>query len=580
MKKLFFSIILISLFNPVLYSQVTWNPQTSGTYENLNDICLVNYNTGYAVGNNGVVLKTTNGGISWAPKSFPASTNNLSVFFQNAMTGFVGNQNANIYKTVDGGNNWETNGSASTYAITSVTMTSALTGYCGDHYSNIQKSTDNGQTWWTLTTTPGYDAKLFFLNDNRGWAVDNYGYIYSTANGGYNWTNVRISTDTLSSVYFITSTIGYVAGDSGRVFKTTNGGTNWTLLNTGSTVKLNSIYVQNLNNIYASGNSGTILYSTDAGSTWTAETHGTNNLKCINFLPSTVIGTVSGDLGTIYRTYMMGISCVGGGNTPVGYPFYTYYMDSRTDMLFLASELISYGATAGTLTQLGFYFTSADTIIMNGFNIKIQHTSLTSLTGFTNTGWTAVYSGTYKVPGTGLRYINLTAAPGFVWDGTSNLLVEICFNNSVYTLNSNVYSSNAPNMTYHNHADLPSADGCVALTTSTLQGTRPNICFVTQLINSTNNNNKLVPDKFYLSQNYPNPFNPVTKIKYGLAKNSLVTLKVFDILGREIKSLVNAQMNAGEYIIDFDGSDFPSGTYFYRLETNNFTETKKLILLK
>lgn len=561
------------------FSQASWNPQTSGTNENLNGIYLVNANTGYVVGNNGTVRRTTNGGQSWVAKNFPVNTNNLCVYFQNAMTGFVGNQNAFVYKTTDGGNTWEANGAASTYAVTSVTMTSGITGYCGDHYGNLQKSTDNGQTWWTQINMPGYDSKVFFMNDNRGWAVDTYGYISLTADGGYNWTNVRVSTDTLSSVYFITSTIGYTAGDSGRVFKTTNGGTNWTLLNTGTTTKLNSIYVQNLNEIYACGNAGTIIYSSNGGTNWIVDTHGTNNLRSLYFMPATLIGCTAGDLGTIYRTYTMGGGCVGTGNTAVSYPFYTLWMDSRTDMLFLANELISYGASAGPITQLGFYFTNADTIYMNGFNIKIQQTSLTALTGFTNSGWTVVYSGTYRVPGTGLQYINLPA-PYFNWNGTSNLLVEICFNNNAFTHSSNVNSTAAPNMTYHQHQDLSTGNGCVDLTSGSLQATRPNICFSNQIINGTGNNNKIVPDKFYLSQNYPNPFNPTTKIKFGLAKNSFASLKIFDILGREIKTLVNTQMNAGEYIVDFDGSELSSGVYFYKLETNNFTETKKLMLMK
>lgn len=579
MKKLFYFIFVVLLSYSNLYSQAIWNSQTSGTFENLNGIYMVNSSTAYAVGNNGIVLKTTNGGQTWVQKNVPASTNNLSVYFQSAMTGFVGNQNAMVYKTVDGGDNWEVNGSASTYAITSVCFTSALTGYCGDHYSNIQKSTDDGQTWWTLTTTPGYDAKLFFMNDNRGYAVDNYGYFYTTSNGGYNWTNVRVSTDTLSSVYFITSTIGYVAGDSGRVFKTTNGGTNWNLLTTGTTVKLNSLYVQNLNEIYACGNYGTIMYSSNGGTSWIGETHGTNNLNSMNFVGSTLIGSAAGDIGTIYRTYTMGIGCVGSGTAPASYPFTTYWMDSRTDMLYLASEINSYGTSPGYLTKLGFYISSVDTLTMNGFNIKIQNTSLTTLSDFVNTGWTVIYNGNYKITSTGLQYINLPQ-PYFNWNGTSNLLIEICFNNSRYTLSSNVYSTDAPNMTFHQHQDLPAGDGCTDITTGALQTTRPNICFTTQILSGVTGNNKLIPDKYYLSQNYPNPFNPVTKIKYGLPKQSYVTLKIFDLLGREIKTLVNEQLQAGEYITDFNAFDLPSGTYFYRLQTNNFTETKKLILLK
>ncbi|MGB8318755.1 MAG: DUF5107 domain-containing protein [Ignavibacteriaceae bacterium] len=85
---------------------------------------------------------------------------------------------------------------------------------------------------------------------------------------------------------------------------------------------------------------------------------------------------------------------------------------------------------------------------------------------------------------------------------------------------------------------------------------------------------------FRLYQNYPNPFNPVTVIKYQIPQSGLVTLKVYDILGKEVESLVNKIMNAGHYDIKFNGSNLPSGIYFYQLKINNYTATKKLILLK
>ena len=85
---------------------------------------------------------------------------------------------------------------------------------------------------------------------------------------------------------------------------------------------------------------------------------------------------------------------------------------------------------------------------------------------------------------------------------------------------------------------------------------------------------------FELSQNYPNPFNPTTFIDYALPKSSFVTLKVYDILGREVKTLVNKQMPAGHFRVQFDGSNLASGVYFYRINTGDFIQTKKLILLK
>jgi hypothetical protein len=96
-------------------------------------------------------------------------------------------------------------------------------------------------------------------------------------------------------------------------------------------------------------------------------------------------------------------------------------------------------------------------------------------------------------------------------------------------------------------------------------------------------------EKIILMQNYPNPFNPITKIKYTIPQNPLsergetggfVTLKVYDVLGKEISTLVNEEKPGGSYEVEFDGSDLTSGNIFYRIQTRKFVETKKMVLVK
>ena len=109
-----------------------------------------------------------------------------------------------------------------------------------------------------------------------------------------------------------------------------------------------------------------------------------------------------------------------------------------------------------------------------------------------------------------------------------------------------------------------------------------------QIITSINDNTvRIIPEGFKLFLNYPNPFNPLTIIKYAIpavilseAKNLNVQLKVYDVRGREIATLVNEDKSAGVYEITFDASDLTSGVYFYRLSAGSFTETKKMILLR
>ena len=81
-------------------------------------------------------------------------------------------------------------------------------------------------------------------------------------------------------------------------------------------------------------------------------------------------------------------------------------------------------------------------------------------------------------------------------------------------------------------------------------------------------------------QNYPNPFNPATKIKYSVSSNQIVSLKVYDILGSEITMLVSEYQVPGDYEVTWDASGFPSGVYFYKLQSGDFTAIKKMILLK
>ena len=91
---------------------------------------------------------------------------------------------------------------------------------------------------------------------------------------------------------------------------------------------------------------------------------------------------------------------------------------------------------------------------------------------------------------------------------------------------------------------------------------------------------EILPHKWELEQNYPNPFNPVTTISYSIPQRSNVTLKVYDILGNLVNTLVNGYKDKGRYKVNFNGSKLSSGVYLYRLVAGRFTDTKKLILMK
>ena len=88
------------------------------------------------------------------------------------------------------------------------------------------------------------------------------------------------------------------------------------------------------------------------------------------------------------------------------------------------------------------------------------------------------------------------------------------------------------------------------------------------------------PNQFYLYQNFPNPFNPTTTIKYEIPERSFVSIRVFDVLGNEITTLVNEEKPAGGFKVEFNGANLPSGIYFYILTAGEYNSTRKFILLK
>jgi uncharacterized Ntn-hydrolase superfamily protein len=140
------------------------------------------------------------------------------------------------------------------------------------------------------------------------------------------------------------------------------------------------------------------------------------------------------------------------------------------------------------------------------------------------------------------------------------------------------------NGTYEANITAPITTGSDTISAVVISGNDTISVFWKAIINYFNptsvDQGALTPNEFYLYQNYPQPFNPNTTIKYQIPETSYVTLKVFDVLGNEIEMLVNQKKSAGIYQIDFFGTELTSGIYFYSLTTEEFIDTKKMILLK
>lgn len=184
---------------------------------------------------------------------------------------------------------------------------------------------------------------------------------------------------------------------------------------------------------------------------------------------------------------------------------------------------------------------------------------------------------------------------GFSWSQISTLVenirsIVICYDNpnSVYAGTSNgLYKSNngGVNWTWYNNSFTPSKN-VIGINSDAGMGdtvyavTNDAVYRVWHSYTGLNNVSTELPSQFSLSQNYPNPFNPTTNIKFNIPKSGFVKLTVFDVLGKEIQTLVNEQLSPGSYSYDFDASHLPSGIYYYKIESNEFTQTKKMVLIK
>jgi hypothetical protein len=213
--------------------------------------------------------------------------------------------------------------------------------------------------------------------------------------------------------------------------------------------------------------------------------------------------------------------CIGTGTIPMGSssgPFNTYWYGNRTQMLYTASEIMANGYYGQGISRIAFNVSSVGGQTMNGFQINMQQTTMTTLSGFTTSGWTNVYSGTYTVQGTGWQCINLQNT--FNYYGSQNLLIEVCFGNTSYTTATTVLGTTMSGMEYSEYHDILTA--CTTFLAPTAQTARANLC-INCVISETNSNLLNIPEKYFLSQNFPNPFNPITRINFDIAKKGFVS---------------------------------------------------------
>jgi len=404
----------------------------------------------------------------------------------------------------------------------------------------------HSQTGWfrVSDSIPNFQIyKIQFTSDNTGYAVGSFGYylkggLLTTTNAGSNWKFDTINDYQPVDICFSSDNTGYLLNwgiYKCKVLKTTNAGLNW--------IVKDSVGASIFKVKFLDENTGIVTYkysyarkTTDGGNSW-ADMYG------MLWQEPTYIWCFDADNWIVANgLYYLNKTTNGGLNwNPINVGFAThtlFFINSKTG--YTSSD---YGRIYKT-TNSGYNWSLIDTL---GTYYNTQGGCIYFLNS--DTGFISTY-GIYKTTNAGLNWISQ----------------KIKSNNN--------YSS----MSFINSKTGYAAGdyGIIYKTTTGGDVIENPVPVVT-------------PVKFLLYQNYPNPFNPVTKIKFDIPNNppftkggqgSLITIKIYDITGREIATLVNESLQPGTYEVAFDGSKLTSGIYFYRFVIDNFSDTKRMVFIK
>ena len=395
------------------------------------------------------------------------------------------------------------------------------------------------QTGWFTQygINPAPFNAVYFINQHTGWILGISGCIEKTTNGGLNWFSQN-TYDDFFAMDMVDQNTGWVVGSV--VLKTTNGGENWVYQPSGIHNWLISVCFLDYNTGWiASGSDGEIIITTNGGLNWTSQYYHYNQfINDVIFINAYTGWFAAGD--GISHDYIYN-TIDGGSNWSIQYTG-TGFIDINS-ITFINQNTgfaVGYGGQVLKTTNSGLNWNSQN----SGTNLSLYSVSFVSA----SSGWACSEGG---------MVIKTT-------NGGANWTNQIITNHSL----ASIYFVN------ENTGWVVGGDSTIWKTTN--GGTPIGIEPISGAI----------PKCFSLQQNYPNPFNPVTKIKFDVSSDSRlrgngnVTLKVYDVLGREVAVLVNQQLTPGTYEVTWDASNYPSGLYFYVLESDNYFSTKKMVLIK
>ena len=394
---------------------------------------------------------------------------------------------------------------------------------------------------------PNFIHDIYMFDANNVIAVGSGGTVLKTSNSGSNWvTSILNPAYELGRIQFLNNNTGWMLSNPnfGHIMKTTDGGQNWNDFDqiTGP------FYFSNEDDGWAAYTDGTairIYHTTNGGINWTTQFNLPDN-----YYPNTVY--MGDDLTGYVLCFNNGpnsklIKTTNGGADWIVQPLINY---SLYTCEFINSNTGWAAGVTGTILKTS---NGGDEWILQSSGTIEYLRSVSFLNE--NSGWIC-----------GESIILKTSNGGVNWDKQFSLPTMNFFSINSYDEN-NIWSAGNLNLEL----------GGIIYKTLNGGNNWTRVYDNTVSINSVSNT---VPEKFSLSQNYPNPFNPVTNLEFGIADLGFVTLKIYNGLGRELQTLVNGNFAPGNYKVDFDGSNFASGVYFYKLEAGSFVETKRMMLLK
>jgi photosystem II stability/assembly factor-like uncharacterized protein len=419
--------------------------------------------------------------------------------------------------------------------------------------------------WRTIVNGPHASGRfddVFFINANTGWIVGAEGRVIKTTDGGFNWiTQGAFTGRYLRAIGFSDSLNGWMGllrytqqHPDEILYRTTNGGANWYLVDNIPQPQYNGICgisVVNSSVVYASGSISTpavFLKTTNGGTNW--------ELRRMTEYAGFLVDCYFKNENT---GFVVGCS---DSNINIGKPVVLYTTNAGTNwtITYTGSRAREWGWKINFISSSVGYVSIEKIGSSGGSPIYIKTTD----GGLT---WTEKPFLTQSYNEQGIGFINENTGWIGGWGGPT-----------YQTTNAGANWELAGFGRYINRFRFLNDSLAYAVGEDVYKYSTENVINISSLSNS-------IPSEFKLTQNYPNPFNPSTTIKYELYKPSKVKLEIYDMSGRVVKTLYNDFLPSGSYEMQWNGLDnnerqVSSGVYFYKLETQYFSEVKKMALVK